>query len=74
MAKPRVHALTDASAAVFQRSLPLQENAVSVQGPNFDLPLSLQDLLESYERIGFQATSLGRAIHIVNRMVSWFCG
>jgi deoxyhypusine synthase len=58
------------SAAVLKSSDPLPENAVSVQGPNFDKPLSLQDLLGSYERIGFQATSLGKAIEIVNHMVS----
>jgi deoxyhypusine synthase len=59
-----------ASAAVLQHSEPIPEYAVSVQGPNFDEPLSLQDFLKSYERIGFQANSLGKAINIVNRMVS----
>jgi len=47
----------------------MPEYAVSVQGPDFDEPLSLQDFLKSYERIGFQANSLGKAIGIVNRMV-----
>lgn len=59
-----------ASAAVLQPSEPIPEHAVSVQGPNFDEPLSLQEFLKSYERIGFQANSLGKAIDIVNRMVS----
>lgn len=59
-----------ASAAVLQRSDPIPDTAVSVQGPNFDAPLSLQGLLQSYERIGFQATSLGKAIDIINKMVS----
>lgn len=59
-----------ATSAVFQPSQPLPENAVPVQGPNFDEPITLQNLLGSYERIGFQATSLGRAIEIVNKMVS----
>jgi deoxyhypusine synthase len=63
---------TGASAAILQPSEPISECAVSVQGPNFDEPLSLQDFLKSYERIGFQANSLGQAIDIVNRMVgSW---
>jgi deoxyhypusine synthase len=58
-----------ASAAVLQRSHPISDDAISVQGPNFDTPLSLQQFLQSYERIGFQANSLGRAIDIVNKMV-----
>jgi deoxyhypusine synthase len=67
---------TGASAAVLQRSDPISDNAISVQGPNFDTPLSLLQFLQSYERIGFQANSLGRAIDIVNKMVgspSIFC-
>lgn len=59
----------EAAAAVLKRSEPLPETAISVQGPDFDKFLSLQDLLSSYERIGFQATGLGKAIEIVNRMV-----
>jgi deoxyhypusine synthase len=58
-----------ASAAVLQPSEPVPDNAVSVQGPNFDNSFSLQQFLASYERVGFQATSLGKAIDIVNRMV-----
>lgn len=58
-----------ASAAVLVQSEPLPHDAVSVRGPDFDQPLSLAQFLGSYERIGFQATSLGRAIEIVNKMV-----
>lgn len=58
-----------ASSAVLKPSEPVSVDAVSVQGPNFDIPLDLQQFISSYERIGFQANSLGRAIHIVNRMV-----
>ena len=58
-----------ASAAVLQPSEPVPENAISVQGPNFDNSLSLHQFLAAYERVGFQATSLGKAIDIVNRMV-----
>ncbi|KAH7916092.1 DHS-like NAD/FAD-binding domain-containing protein [Hygrophoropsis aurantiaca] len=60
-----------ASAAVLQPSEPIPETAVSVQGPNFEQNLSLQEFLKSYERIGFQANSLGKAIDIVNRMRKW---
>lgn len=64
---------TGASAAVLQPSEPIPEHAISVQGPNFDEPLSLQEFLNSYGRIGFQANSLGKAIDIVNRMVCRSC-
>ncbi|EIW82059.1 Deoxyhypusine synthase [Coniophora puteana RWD-64-598 SS2] len=60
-----------AAAAVLQPSEPVPDHAVSVQGPNFENDLSLQDFLRSYERIGFQANSLGKAIDIVNKMRTW---
>lgn len=56
---------------MLQRSDPISDDAISVQGPNFDTPLSLLQFLQSYERIGFQANSLGRAIDIVNKMRKW---
>ena len=58
-----------AAAAVMKHSEPMPENAVPVVGPNFDDNISLQQLLDSYKRIGFQANHLGRAIDIVNKMV-----
>ncbi|KAG6854758.1 hypothetical protein C0991_001185 [Blastosporella zonata] len=58
-----------ASAAVLQPSEPISKEAVSVKGPDFEKPLSLLEFLQSYERIGFQANSLGKAIDIVNKMV-----
>ena len=60
---------TDAAAAILLRSAPVPDSAVAVQGPDFDHPHTLQSFLQSYERIGFQATSLGRAINVVNKMV-----
>ena len=62
-----------ATAAVLVQSAPVPKDAIPVQGPNFERPLGLQELLSSYERIGFQATSLGRAIEIVEKMVSTLC-
>lgn len=59
----------EVSSAVLKPSDPIPQDAVSVQGPNFDSPLDLQQFISSYERIGFQANSLGRAIQIINRMV-----
>ncbi|THV08591.1 Deoxyhypusine synthase [Dendrothele bispora CBS 962.96] len=60
-----------ASAAVLLRSEPVPEASIPVIGPNLEKPLSLQEFLKSYERIGFQANSLGKAIDIVNKMRSW---
>ncbi|KDR83778.1 hypothetical protein GALMADRAFT_262147 [Galerina marginata CBS 339.88] len=60
-----------AAAAVLQPSEAIPSTAVSVQGPDFEKQLSLSDFLKSYERIGFQANSLGKAINIVNNMRKW---
>lgn len=60
---------TGASAAVLKPSDPVPEDAISVAGPSFDDVVTLDGLLESYKRIGFQANSLGKAIDIVNKMV-----
>ncbi|KAH9970806.1 Deoxyhypusine synthase [Russula compacta] len=60
-----------AAAAVLKHSEPVSDDAIPVQGPNFDEPLTLESLLGSFERIGFQANSFGKAIHIVNKMRRW---
>ena len=62
----------DVSSAILQPSDPVPEDAMSVQGPNFENPLDLQQFISSYERIGFQANSLGKAIHIINKMARDF--
>ncbi|KAI6047217.1 Deoxyhypusine synthase [Pisolithus marmoratus] len=54
----------EAAEAILQPSHPVPETAVFVEGPDFESDLSLQQLLQSYERIGFQANSLGKAIDI----------
>jgi deoxyhypusine synthase len=40
-----------------------------IRGSDFDLPIGLDGLLESYASIGFQASGLNKAIEIINRMV-----
>ncbi|KAI0296119.1 Deoxyhypusine synthase [Multifurca ochricompacta] len=60
-----------ATTAVLKPSEPMPEEAITVQGPNFDERPTLETLLGSYERIGFQANSLGKAINIVNKMRRW---
>ncbi len=60
----------EAQAAILLQSVPVPEDAIPVEGPDFDNPIGLHDLLRSYERIGFQATSFGRAVEIIDKMVS----
>ncbi|WWC59639.1 deoxyhypusine synthase [Kwoniella dejecticola CBS 10117] len=59
---------TEAHSSVLMPSEALPENAVHVQGPDLSKPIDLQDLLRSYETIGFQATGLSRAIQVVEEM------
>lgn len=58
-----------AAASVLAPSDPIPSSSILVQGPNFDNEHSLQQLLESYNRIGFQASSFGKAVDIINEMV-----
>lgn len=60
----------NAASTILKPSDPVPEWMVPVEGPNFDEPMSLNKFLRSYERIGFQANSLGKAIEVVDRMVS----
>jgi deoxyhypusine synthase len=62
-------ALKTATASVLLRSTPVPENSVTVKGPDFNQQLSLHELLENYSRIGFQASSVGKAIELINKMV-----
>ena len=61
-------ASNDAKAAVFVKSTPYE--GTRIRGPDFNLPHELEDLLKSYETIGFQANGLARAMELVNKMVS----
>lgn len=61
-----------ASAAILKPSEAVSDSAISVKGPQFDKPHDLQEFLASYQRIGFQATSLSKAIDIVDRMVCFW--
>ncbi|PVG01081.1 putative deoxyhypusine synthase [Serendipita vermifera] len=61
----------DAKAAVFVQSAPIPDDAVSIAGPNLREISDITGLLESYKRIGFQATSLSQAVDIVQNMRKW---
>ncbi|PLW13852.1 hypothetical protein PCANC_16736 [Puccinia coronata f. sp. avenae] len=59
---------------VSSKPLPTDQFNVQVKGPQFDhhpSTLHLENLLASYEAIGFQATSLSQSIQIINKMRSW---
>jgi len=60
-----------ATAAVLAPSAPIPQNAVPVVGPDFEKKIDLASFLQSYNTIGFQASSFGEAVDIVNRMRNW---
>lgn len=59
-----------AHASVLAPSQAIPDDATHIKGPDFNKPVDLQDLLRSYETIGFQASGMARAIKIVEEMVS----
>ena len=59
----------NAHASVLFPSEALPSDAIHIRGPDLSQPTSLEDLLRSYEKIGFQATGLARAIQVVEEMV-----
>ncbi|KAG0165253.1 hypothetical protein DFQ28_009049 [Apophysomyces sp. BC1034] len=63
----------NAQAAVFVQSVEMPKDSVLVQGPDFNetKTLSLSELMSSYKTMGFQASSLGEAIDIVEDMRKW---
>ncbi|CAG8591474.1 6223_t:CDS:2 [Dentiscutata erythropus] len=60
-----------AAQAVLVKSTSMPDNSTTVIGPDFNQNHSLEDLLKSYSRIGFQATSVGQAINVINQMRNW---
>lgn len=58
-----------AHASVLTPSEAIPDDALHIKGPDFNNAITLQDLLESYEKIGFQATGLAKAIQIIENMV-----
>lgn len=58
-----------AKEAVFVKSEPYLDG-INIAGPDFNQPMyELNELLNSYATIGFQASGLSRAIELVNKMV-----
>ncbi|KAG9307808.1 hypothetical protein G9A89_023373 [Geosiphon pyriformis] len=63
--------VNESSQAVFLHSSPTFKDSLKVIGPDFNDDLDLPNLIGSYARIGFQATSLDKAINIVKKMRAW---
>lgn len=62
-----------ATGAVLKTSDPVPESAVPVKGLDFDAfadrNVTVAELVENLANVGFQATSIGQAVDIVNGMV-----
>jgi hypothetical protein len=67
-----VEAPKGATDAVLVQSEEMPADTPLIEGPDFNKVLSLSDLLATYKYMGFQASGLGKAIDIVEKMVSWF--
>ncbi|KAL9068242.1 MAG: hypothetical protein Q9157_006571 [Trypethelium eluteriae] len=66
---------SEATSAVLKASEPVEQGARKVQGIEFDQfksrDITVQELVEGMGGMGFQATSIGEAIRIINDMRSW---
>ncbi|KAJ2962307.1 hypothetical protein NQZ79_g2544 [Umbelopsis isabellina] len=60
-----------ATDAVLVQSEEMPADTPLITGPDFNKVLNLTQLLESYKLMGFQASGLGKAIDIVNKMREW---
>lgn len=65
-----------AAAAVLKPSDPVPEGAKQVQGIDFndyaDRSITVEDMISGMANMGFQASSVGEAVRIINNMVSSF--
>jgi deoxyhypusine synthase len=66
-----------ATEAVLKPSEPVPEGAKEVQGIDFNQyakrSITVEELIGGYANMGFQATSVGEAVRIINDMVSRNC-
>jgi hypothetical protein len=64
----------DAHETVLKPSAPVPEGAREVQGIDFNQyasrSITVEELVGGYATMGFQATSVGEAVRIINDMVS----
>jgi hypothetical protein len=68
---------TGATDAVLKPSEPVPEGAQEVQGIDFNQyasrSITVEELVGGYANMGFQATSVGAAVRIINDMVRCLC-
>ncbi|KAF3903571.1 hypothetical protein AA313_de0202722 [Arthrobotrys entomopaga] len=61
--------------AVLVQSSPMPEGSVQVKGIDFndyaDRPITVDEMVRNMSNMGFQASSLGRAVEVVDKMRSW---
>ncbi|KAJ2666565.1 Deoxyhypusine synthase [Coemansia sp. RSA 1199] len=60
-----------ATAAVLVRSEGVPDDAQLIRGYDFENGVDYNALLSTYINTGFQATSFGRAVDIINKMRAW---
>lgn len=67
-----------ATDAVLKPSEPVPADAKEVQGIDFNQyanrSITVEELIAGYASMGFQATSVGEAVRIINGMVSLWLG
>jgi deoxyhypusine synthase len=65
---------SSATNAVLKPSAPVDDKARKVEGIDFNQyasrSISVEELVSGYANMGFQATSVGEAVRIINDMVS----
>lgn len=73
---PNGDAPSGATDAVLKPSDPIPEDAIPVKGLDFDAfadrNVTVAELVENLANVGFQASSIGQAVDIVNGMVGGF--
>lgn len=74
MSAPTQNVPSGAAAAVLKPSDPVSEEAKPVKGIDFNdyaqRSITIEELVSGMENMGFQATSVGKAVRIINDMVS----
>ncbi len=60
-----------AADAVLVKSVTMPEGTKEVSGYEYNDGIDFEKMLQSYITTGFQATNLGRAMEIINNMLSW---
>lgn len=58
-----------ATASLFVSSAPVPDDFEDVRGPNFEERQDVQSLIDSFARVGFQASGVHKAVQIIEKMV-----